>query len=69
MGAHKTSMLQDVEAGRVLELDALVGAVVELGRITGTPTQTIEAIDAVTRLLARTMQAQGVRLAVTAASS
>ena len=69
VGAHKTSMLQDVEAGRVLELDALVGAVVELGRITGTPTPTIEAIDAVTRLLARTMQAQGVRLAATAASS
>jgi hypothetical protein len=35
VGAHKTSMLQDVEAGRALELEALVGAVVELGRITG----------------------------------
>ena len=35
VGAHKTSMLQDVEHGRALELEALVGAVVELGRITG----------------------------------
>ena len=62
VGAHKTSMLQDVEAGRALELDALVGAVVELGRITGTPTPTIEAIDAVTRLLARTLDAQQSKL-------
>jgi 2-dehydropantoate 2-reductase len=64
VGAHKTSMLQDVEAGRALELDALVGAVIELGRITGTPTPTIEALDAVTRLLAQTLQAQGGRLVV-----
>jgi 2-dehydropantoate 2-reductase len=65
VGAHKTSMLQDVEAGRALELDALVGAVVELGRICGTPTPTIEAIDAVTRLLGRTLHAGGWRLAPT----
>lgn len=64
VGAHKTSMLQDVEAGRALELDALVGAVIELGRITGTPTPTIEALDAVTRLLAQTLRAQGGRLVV-----
>ncbi|MFO0125215.1 MAG: ketopantoate reductase C-terminal domain-containing protein, partial [Betaproteobacteria bacterium] len=65
VGAHKTSMLQDVEAGRTLELEALVGAVVELGRITETPTPTIEAIYAVTKLLGQTVQAQGGRLAVT----
>jgi 2-dehydropantoate 2-reductase len=65
VGAHKTSMLQDVEAGRALELEALVGAVVELGRITETPTPTIEAIYAVTKLLGQTVQAQGGRLAVT----
>jgi 2-dehydropantoate 2-reductase len=64
VGAHKTSMLQDVEAGRALELEALVGAVVELGRITETPTPTIEAIYAVTKLLGQTVQAQGGRLAV-----
>jgi hypothetical protein len=59
VGAHKTSMLQDVEHGRALELEALVGAVVELGQVTGTPTPTIEAIYAATSLLARTLQAQG----------
>jgi 2-dehydropantoate 2-reductase len=54
VGMHKTSMLQDVEAGRPLELAALVGAVIELGRITGTPTPTIEAVHALTALLERT---------------
>ncbi len=64
VGAHKTSMLQDVEAGRALELEALVGAVIELGRITGTPVPTIEAIHAATSLLARTLAAQHGKLAV-----
>ena len=57
VGAHKTSMLQDVEHGRALELEALVGAVVELGRITATPTPTIEAIYAATSLLAASLRA------------
>ena len=64
VGAHKTSMLQDVEHGRALELEALVGAVVELGRITETPTPTIDAIHATASLLARTLAAQGGKLAV-----
>ena len=64
VGAHKTSMLQDVEAGRALELEALVGAVVELGRITETPTPTIEAIYAACGLLTKTLQAQRGRLTV-----
>lgn len=55
VGAHKTSMLQDVEAGRALELQALVGSVVELGRITGTPTPTIDAIYAAASLLDKTL--------------
>ena len=38
VGAHKTSMLQDVEAGRPIELEALVGSIIELGRLTDTPT-------------------------------
>jgi 2-dehydropantoate 2-reductase len=58
VGAHKTSMLQDVEHGRALELDALVGSVVELGRITATPTPTIDAIYAASQLLAHTLAAQ-----------
>jgi 2-dehydropantoate 2-reductase len=64
VGAHKTSMLQDVEHGRALELQALVGAVVELGQVTGVPTPSIEAIYATTQLLAQTLQAQQGRLRV-----
>ena len=64
VGAHKTSMLQDVEQGRALELAALVGSVIELGRITGTPTPTIEAIHAVTALLGQTLARQQGRLVV-----
>ena len=56
VGQHKTSMLQDVEQGRALELQALVGAVVELGQVTGTPTPTIDAVFALGSLLARTLQ-------------
>ena len=63
IGAHKTSMLQDVEHGRALELEALVGSVVELGAITGTPTPTIQAVYAVTRLLAQTLAQHEARLA------
>jgi 2-dehydropantoate 2-reductase len=55
VGAHKTSMLQDVEQGKPLEIEALVGAVVELGRLTGTPTPHIDAVYACTRLLAQTI--------------
>src|SRR5882762_8897791 len=55
VGRHKTSMLQDVEAGRVPELEALVGSVVELGRLTRTPTPHIDTVYGLTHLLARTM--------------
>jgi len=64
VGAHKTSMLQDVEAGRPIELEALVGAVVELGQLTGTPTPAIGAVYACASLLARTLAAQNGRLVV-----
>ena len=64
VGAHKTSMLQDVEHGRALELEALVGSVVELGRITATPTPTIDAIYAATSLLAQTLAVHKGRLEV-----
>ncbi len=64
VGAHKTSMLQDVEHGRALELQALVGSVVELARITATPTPTIDAIYAATALLTKTLTDQGGRLQV-----
>ena len=50
VGAHKTSMLQDLEAGRSLELDALVASVAEMGRLVEVPTPTIDAIIALVRL-------------------
>ena len=55
VGKHKTSMLQDIEAGRAPEVDALVGSVVELGKLTGTPTPHIDAVYALVKLLAKTM--------------
>lgn len=59
IGRHKTSMLQDVEAGRAPEIEALVGSVVELGRLTHTPTPHIDAVYALTKLLAQSIAAQG----------
>jgi 2-dehydropantoate 2-reductase len=50
VGAHKTSMLQDLEHGRPLEIDALVSVVAELGRLVGVPTPLIDAILALLRL-------------------
>ena len=58
VGKHKTSMLQDVEAGRDPEIDALVGSVVELGRLTDTPTPHIDTTYALVKLLARRMEEQ-----------
>jgi 2-dehydropantoate 2-reductase len=55
VGEHKTSMLQDVEAGRGLEIEALVGAVVEFGRLTETPTPHIDAVYACVKLLDKVM--------------
>ncbi len=59
VGAHKTSMLQDVEVGRSLEIEALVGAVLELGRLTETPAPSIEAVYACVKLLNRVMVMEG----------
>ena len=64
VGKHRTSMLQDVEHGRALELEALVGAVVELGRITATPTPHIDAVYACTSLLAKTLHEEKGRLRI-----
>jgi 2-dehydropantoate 2-reductase len=61
VGKHKTSMLQDVEAGRALEVAATVAAVVELARLTDTPTPHIDAVYACTELLDRMIS--GERLA------
>ena len=53
LGAFKTSMLQDVEAGRSIELDALVTVVREIGRKVGEPTPNIDALLGLTRLAAQ----------------
>jgi len=51
VGAHKTSMLQDLEAGRPLELEAVVGAVVELGERLGVPMPSTRAVYACAKML------------------
>jgi len=53
VGTHKTSMLHDLEAGRALETDALLGSVVELARLTDTAVPSLETVYALTKLLGR----------------
>lgn len=53
LGAFKTSMLQDLTAGRPLELDALLGSVIEIGRQLDVPTPCIDALFGVSRLQAQ----------------
>lgn len=53
VGAHKTSMLQDLERGRPMEIDALAGSVQEMGRLVGIPTPTIDTVLGLVRLRAR----------------
>ncbi|HZZ13078.1 MAG TPA: 2-dehydropantoate 2-reductase [Paraburkholderia sp.] len=55
LGAMKTSMLQDVQAGKAVELDALVAAVRELGQITNVPTPNTDALLGLARLHASTL--------------
>lgn len=56
VGRHKTSMLQDLEAGRAMETDALLGSVLELARMTGVPTPTLAAVYALLKLLGRPLE-------------
>jgi 2-dehydropantoate 2-reductase len=60
VGRHKTSMLQDVESGRDPEIDALVGSVIELGRLVEVPTPHIAALYALVKLLAQTIRQEKV---------
>jgi 2-dehydropantoate 2-reductase len=55
VGDHKTSMLQDLEAGRRLELEPILGAVVEIGKVTCVATPTLDILLACTRLLAQSI--------------
>jgi 2-dehydropantoate 2-reductase len=68
VGKHKTSMLQDIEAGRAPEIDALVGSIVELGRLTDTPTPHIDTVYALVKLLAKTMDEEKGRVKMSAAA-
>lgn len=64
VGAHKTSMLQDVEAGRSLETEALIGSILEMAKITSTPAPAIESVYALVKLLNKVMltESAGVRV-------
>jgi len=63
VGEHKTSMLQDLEAGNPLEIEALIGAILEIGRLTNTPAPVIEAVYALVKLLDRiTLIANNIRV-------
>jgi 2-dehydropantoate 2-reductase len=64
VGKHKTSMLQDLEAGNNLEVDALLGSVIELGQITDTPTPCLSTVFALTKLLNTRVQSSHGRLAL-----
>ena len=64
VGKHKTSMLQDLEAGNSLEIDALLGSVIELGRITDTPTPCLSTVFALTKLLNTKVQSSPGRLSL-----
>jgi len=64
VGKHKTSMLQDIEHGRAIELEALVGSVVEMGRLTQTPTPHIDAVYACAALLAKSLAEEKGKLSI-----
>jgi 2-dehydropantoate 2-reductase len=49
-------MLQDVEAGRTLEIDALLGSVIDLARVTDTPTPHLDTVYALAKLLAKSLE-------------
>jgi 2-dehydropantoate 2-reductase len=61
VGQHRTSMLQDVEAGRPLEVEALVGSVVEMGRRRNVPTPALEVVYQLTRQLDISVSSSGSR--------
>src|SRR6202012_5736241 len=59
VGQHKTSMLQDVEAGRALETEALIGSILEMAKLTNTAAAAIESVYAVVKLPNRVMRMEG----------
>lgn len=69
VGAHKTSMLQDVEVGRSLETEALVGSILEMAELTETPAPSIKAVYACVKLLNKVMLAEGMGVQLASADS
>ena len=67
VGKHKTSMLQDVEAGKPLEIDGMLGAVVELAEVTGIDVPTLRAFYACVSLLDRTICQEHIKIVGTSA--
>jgi 2-dehydropantoate 2-reductase len=67
VGAHKTSMLQDIETGRATEADALLGSVIELGGVVGVATPHMNAIYAAVKLLSEKLARTNGRLTFTSA--
>jgi 2-dehydropantoate 2-reductase len=61
VGDHKTSTLQDIEAGRPLEVDCIIGAVVELGELLGVDVSSTAQVYRLTKLLDRTVQKRSTR--------
>jgi 2-dehydropantoate 2-reductase len=64
VGAHKTSMLQDIESGRPIEADALIGSVIELARLAGVATPHLDTAYALVKLLGDTLARAKGRLVV-----
>ncbi|MAO56341.1 MAG: hypothetical protein CMM61_11670 [Rhodospirillaceae bacterium] len=69
VGAHKTSMLQDVEAGRSLETEALIGAVLELAKMTGTDCPHTFSVYSCVKLLNKVMVTQHAGVVVQSAGA
>jgi 2-dehydropantoate 2-reductase len=62
VGKHKTSMLQDLEAGKALEIDGMLGVVIELGEQTGVATPSMNTVYALVSLLNKTVQEQKIKI-------
>lgn len=62
VGKHKTSMLQDVEAGKPIEIESMLGAVIELAEVTGVQTPTLRAIYACVSLLDKTVSQEKIMI-------
>ena len=65
VGKHKTSMLQDLEVGKPMEIEGMLGVVLELAEITGIEVPTLRTIYACVSLLDKTVQNEQVRIFAT----